>query len=202
MMCAMVRFGYVSLALLAVQGSLPPQQPDPQQHCKFHPTTSFDGHDIDRAVAKDAGACCALCSARLGCTAWTLYSGECYMKDSTAGRKACAACSSGLPPPCAGFDTAVSCPVPRCTWDGEKSGCTPPPWTPPAELPTKWEMSGITFTGGRYCPNVTMGNPASSRSLAHLASTGASWVAIVVTQYQWRLNRYDDSTCRIRWQEP
>lgn len=49
-------------------------------------------------------------------------------------------------------------------------------------------MSGITFTGGRYCPNVTVGSPAAQRSLRHLASTGANWVAIVVTQYQWAVN--------------
>ncbi len=49
-------------------------------------------------------------------------------------------------------------------------------------------MSGITFTGGRYCPNVTMGSAAGLLSLDHLASTGANWVSIVVTQYQTSIN--------------
>ena len=57
-----------------------------------------------------------------------------------------------------------------------------------AVLPAKWSMAGITFTGGRYCPNVTMGSEAGMLSLDHLASTGASWVALVVTNYQWSIN--------------
>jgi hypothetical protein len=175
---------------------LPPQ-------CVLTPATSFDGHDINKAAATNKdGTCCDLCSAWPGCTAWTLYQGECYMKNSTAGRKACATCSSGQPTPCDSFGSSAACPRPRCEWGGSsegadssgggRRGCTaappPPPWVPPAELPTKWEMSGITFTGGRYCPNVTMGGAASLRSLSHLASTGANWVAIVVTQYQWSIN--------------
>jgi hypothetical protein len=55
-------------------------------------------------------------------------------------------------------------------------------------LPAKWSMAGVTFTGGRYCPNVTMGSDAGMLSLDHLASTGASWVALVVTNYQWSIN--------------
>mmetsp|Transcript_12773 Transcript_12773/g.38319 ORF Transcript_12773/g.38319 Transcript_12773/m.38319 type:complete len:359 (+) Transcript_12773:577-1653(+) len=49
-------------------------------------------------------------------------------------------------------------------------------------------MSGMTFTGGRYCPEVVMGSPAAQASLARLASTGANWVSIVVTQYQWNIS--------------
>ena len=55
-------------------------------------------------------------------------------------------------------------------------------------LPPKWPMSGITFTGGRYCPNVTMGSREGLASLEHLASTGASWVSLVVTSYQHSIN--------------
>ena len=58
---------------------------------------------------------------------------------------------------------------------------SPPP--PPSPLPRKWPYAGITFTGGRYCPNVTLGSPTGLASLRHLASTGANWVSIVVTQY-------------------
>jgi hypothetical protein len=97
---------------------------------------------------------------------------------------------AALPQPCGHFAARPACLLPRCRWQGGR--CTgappPPPWTPPAMLPTKWNMSGITYTGGRYCPNVTMGSPAAQRSLVHLATTGANWVAIVVTQYQWQLN--------------
>ena len=57
-----------------------------------------------------------------------------------------------------------------------------PPAPPPPPLPPKWPIAGITFTGGRYCPDVTIGSAAGLASLDHLASTGASWVAIVVTQ--------------------
>ena len=165
--------------------------------CQLSPATSFDGHDIAKAkmpwqhdLQKNEQACCEACSNRQGCTAWTLYQQVCYMKSSTAGRKPCADCSSGVPEPCGAFASSPSCPEPRCAW--EKGQCaaapTKPPWQPPAELPPKWNMSGITFTGGRYCPNVTMGDPQSELSLAHLASTGATWVAIVVTQYQYQIN--------------
>ena len=179
-----------SLLLLAAAraGSSTSSQPQ----CELVPATDMGPSDIGRAAATSDSECCALCSARLGCSAWTLYQGQCYMKSGTAGRKACAACSSGLPPPCSGFGGAASCPPPRCAWGGAREGCSAaaplPPWVPPAELPPKWEMSGVTFTGGRYCPNVTLGSAAAQGSLAHLASTGATWVAIVATQYQWSIN--------------
>lgn len=66
-----------------------------------------------------------------------------------------------------------------------------PPTTntaPPRPLPDKWNMSGITFTGGRYCPEVAMGGNESFASLQRLASTGANWVSIVVTWYQWNIS--------------
>jgi hypothetical protein len=52
-------------------------------------------------------------------------------------------------------------------------------------LPPKWNMSGMTYTGGRYCPSVAVGSAASNASMGHLQTTGADWVSIVVTEYQW-----------------
>ena len=51
-------------------------------------------------------------------------------------------------------------------------------------LPKKPEQAGITFTNGKYCPNVTFASPLAATSLQRLESTGANFVAIVVTQYQ------------------
>ncbi len=163
------------------------------QTCHLVPAVSFNGHDIATSPAANQRDCCTACSDQLGCTAWTLYKQVCYMKDSTVGRHTCSDCSSGLPQACDSFVTRPECPRPRCHWYSDHCAIAPvppppTPWTPPTTLPTKWNMSGITFTGGRYCPNVTMGSPAAQRSLAHLASTGANWVAIVVTQYQWQIN--------------
>lgn len=115
--------------------------------------------------------CCGACEQTFNCSAWTVYDGSCYLKPVFAGfQGGCAGCVSGVvvhrPPQ----------PAPA-----------PAPPTPPLP-PRKFNMSGITFTGGRYCPNVTMGSTRSLQSLEHLASTGATWVAIVVTQYQWRLD--------------
>jgi hypothetical protein len=50
-------------------------------------------------------------------------------------------------------------------------------------LPPKWNMSGMTYTGGRYCPSVAVGSAASNASMDHLQTTGADWVSIVVTEY-------------------
>jgi hypothetical protein len=193
---AAARRPWLQLLCLTVSGvaSLTPRSVA-NHSCQLVPGVSYDGHDIDKIPVTSHGQrdCCKACSDRQGCTAWTLYQQVCYMKSSTAGRKACADCSSGLPQACGDFSVQPACPLPRCRWrDGRCAAASPspppPPWAPPTELPAKWNMSGITFTGGRYCPNVTMGSPAAQRSLEHLASTGANWVAIVVTQYQWRLN--------------
>lgn len=48
----------------------------------------------------------------------------------------------------------------------------------------KLEFSGITFTNGRYCPNVTLDSNIAYDSLLHLESTGANSVSVIVTQYQ------------------
>lgn len=88
--------------------------------------------------------------------AFTHYAGVCYLKEAEANRVICTNCTSGaLVPP------------------------------PNATLPAKWPMAGVTFTGGRYCPNVSV---ASAASLRRLASTGATWVSLVVTQYQHSVN--------------
>lgn len=42
----------------------------------------------------------------------------------------------------------------------------------------------MTFTNGRYCPNVSLDSPVAQQSLNHLATTGANYVAVIVTQYQ------------------
>lgn len=36
-----------------------------------------------------------------------------------------------------------------------------------------------------------MGSSGSLQSMTHLASTGATWIAIVVTQYQWTVDDTD-----------
>ena len=41
----------------------------------------------------------------------------------------------------------------------------------------------MTFTDGKYCPNVTFADPRAIWSLDHLKTTGATHVAIVVTWY-------------------
>jgi hypothetical protein len=46
------------------------------------------------------------------------------------------------------------------------------------------EFKGITYVGDRYCPEVSMDDPLSMKSLEELAATGANWIAIVVTEYQ------------------
>eukprot|EP01112_Ceratiomyxa_fruticulosa_P015433 TRINITY_DN4538_c0_g1_i2.p1 TRINITY_DN4538_c0_g1~~TRINITY_DN4538_c0_g1_i2.p1 ORF type:complete len:393 (-),score=64.31 TRINITY_DN4538_c0_g1_i2:40-1218(-) len=48
----------------------------------------------------------------------------------------------------------------------------------------KAKQSGMTFTGDKYCPNVTFSSPSAKDSLYHLYTTGANFVSIVVTQYQ------------------
>eukprot|EP00051_Salpingoeca_urceolata_P002198 m.48023 g.48023 ORF g.48023 m.48023 type:complete len:661 (+) comp11963_c0_seq1:124-2106(+) len=263
--------------------------------CSITHGVSFDGRDI---AAVGSGAqpeqCCSYCAGHNFCSAWTLYKGVCYLKDSAAGgHVTCNGCVSGALPggaPCPvagagnctvrhGYDVlpngptdiaafTVASPGECCaaclqhfncsawtvytttnshsnnintnidtntntqnpntnsnpntqnlspntqnpntntnstcylkpTFGGFKGGCPgcvsgvvqrgpKHPWpAPTGRLPRKFNMSGITFTGGRYCPNVTMGSTQSLRSLEHLASTGATWVAVVVTQYQWRMD--------------
>lgn len=44
-----------------------------------------------------------------------------------------------------------------------------------------YKYKGITFTNGKYCPNVTFDSPEALYSLTQLRLTGADSVAIVVT---------------------
>lgn len=50
------------------------------------------------------------------------------------------------------------------------------------------KFKGMTFTDDRYCPNVTLNSAKGKASLQHLATTGANFVSIVVTQYQRTVN--------------
>jgi len=47
---------------------------------------------------------------------------------------------------------------------------------------------GITFTNGKYCPEVKFSSNYSDQALANLRATGANWVAVVVTQFQVNIN--------------
>ena len=105
-----------------------------------------------------AAECCTACTMAPGCVAWTLYDGTCYMKAENHGTATCSSCVSGI----------------------AANRSTP--------LPTIWKMAGMTFTGGRYCPTTQLGSSASEASLRHLASTGATWVSIVATLYQWNIS--------------
>lgn len=118
-----------------------------------------DGNNFTSVPVSTSGQCCGVCGFTPGCVAWTYYRGVCYMKATFQGTVPCVDCTAGT----------------------LERGDT-------RALPAKFDMAGITFTGGRYCPNVTMGSEDSRHSLQHLASTGANWVSIVVTQYQWNIS--------------
>jgi len=45
-------------------------------------------------------------------------------------------------------------------------------------------MKGMTYTSDRYCNNVTFDSPRSFASLFHLRTTGANYIALVVTEFQ------------------
>jgi len=42
----------------------------------------------------------------------------------------------------------------------------------------------MTFTNGKYCPNVTFDSISANISLNHIASMGTNYISVVVTQYQ------------------
>ena len=88
------------VALLAVLAAN--AEPRAGLQCQLDPGVSYDGNDIDKHGAQTPTQCCGLCSARQGCSGWTLYEQVCYLKgNGTAGRKPCGECSSGTPPACA-----------------------------------------------------------------------------------------------------
>jgi hypothetical protein len=109
--------------------------------------------------AVNSSECCSQCRRTWGCVGFTHYQSKCYLKEAATNRVDCADCASGL--------------------------LDPPP---NATMPAKWEMAGMTFTGGRYCPNVSIAAEAGAASMRRLASTGATWISIVVTQYQRSVN--------------
>jgi hypothetical protein len=62
--------------------------------------------------------------------------------------------------------------------------CAAAPVPPRPSGASPLPYKGMTFTNERYCPNVSLASAAANRSMAHLATTGANAVSIVVTQYQ------------------
>eukprot|EP00912_Choanoflagellata_sp_UC4_P001936 UC4_evm2s1242 len=74
-------------------------------------------------------------------------------------------------------------PCPSCI-----SGLSPKTSSNITSLPEPLYVKGMTFTGGRYCPDVSMDSTEGRASLRRLASTGSNWVSIVVTEYQWQIN--------------
>ena len=106
-------------------------------------TTSLTG-----VKGTTAAACCAACDANPQCIAFTLSitsdtDSICWLKSNAKNSSICQhpSCISGTngrkplppPPPCPSFATNVSCPSPRCTWEG--GHCSPPPPPPPPPGP-------------------------------------------------------------------
>ena len=87
-------------------------------------------------------------------------------------------------------------PSQRCPWPAPAP--PPPPPTPPTPPVTTMAQRGITFTNGKYCPNITFASEAAGRSLRQLADTGASHVAIVVSLFQ----RHHNSTEIVAFHSP
>ena len=46
-----------------------------------------------------------------------------------------------------------------------------------------WERNGMTYTDGKYCPNVTMSSDSSVASMEHMRWVGVDWIALVTTWY-------------------
>eukprot|EP01084_Bolivina_argentea_P047096 86761_1 len=58
-------------------------------------------------------------------------------------------------------------------------------------IPPKMKFSGMTFTNGVYCPNISFASPIAYDSLKHIKSMGTNWISIVVTQFQMQHNSTD-----------
>lgn len=52
----------------------------------------------------------------------------------------------------------------------------------------KWKQRGMTFTGGKYCPNSSFGSKDSEISLQNVAALGANFVSVIVTRFQQDFN--------------
>jgi hypothetical protein len=146
----------------------PPMPPTPHSN---HPTCNVSTHHdfkpdaglVSSFPSNTAEQCCVLCGEEPGCVAWTLYAQVCYLKNQYTGSVPCSDCISGFAP-------------------GNRSSSNTPPTPPsPQPLPPQWEMKGMTFTGGRYCPEVAFGTPAAEEALRWLKTTGTNWVSIVTT---------------------
>ena len=81
-----------------------------------------DGNNFTSVPVSTSGQCCGVCGFTPGCVAWTYYRGVCYMKATFQGTVPCVDCTAGT----------------------LERGDT-------RALPAKFDMAGITFTGGRYC---------------------------------------------------
>lgn len=51
-----------------------------------------------------------------------------------------------------------------------------------------FNMQGFSLTAGKYCPFVPFNSTKAEYSMKQLVTTGANWVAIIVTQYQDTIN--------------
>jgi hypothetical protein len=56
---------------------------------------------------------------------------------------------------------------------------------------TAFERNGMTYTDGKYCPNVTMSSDLSVKSLEHMRWVGTNWIAIVTTWYSYTAETTD-----------
>ena len=99
-----------------------------------------DGANFPSVPVASPSECCGVCSEMMACQAWTYFGGACYMKSNYSHLQPCPSCISGIMAKGAGTHTRHP-------------------------LPEKFRMSGITYTGGRYCPNVTMGSGVANASL-------------------------------------
>lgn len=52
-------------------------------------------------------------------------------------------------------------------------------------------QKGMTYAGGRWCPEVRLDSALSDRSLEDLSTTGANWIALVVTDFELSINTTD-----------
>lgn len=43
-----------------------------------------------------------------------------------------------------------------------------------------FHFKGVTFTSGKYCPNVTLDSDDAKYSLRQLKATGANYIALIV----------------------
>ena len=115
----------VALAALTGTGAMA----QASSSCSMEADTDFNGNDLSRMPAGDAASCCDACTADGACAAWTLIpsavsqtespsSGTCFLKSSSAGRRAMPGYTSGASAPKA----PTPAPTPfRCSSDEDCS---------------------------------------------------------------------------------